>query len=124
MQSTAASRQKRCRCFLRKDAVTAVSLWTARATLRVGFRYAGRGVAGNSIWPTTLIESAATENHNLGERKHWRKASVLTDAIVAILNEDPAQFSGESNLTDLSSISIIEWTSRQMLPGERYLLAI
>jgi NAD(P)-dependent dehydrogenase (short-subunit alcohol dehydrogenase family) len=38
--------------------------------LGVAAEYKGLGVAGNSIWPTTLIESAATRNHSMGEPKH------------------------------------------------------
>ena len=66
--------------------------------LGVAQEYKGKGVAGNSIWPTTLIESAATKNHNLGEAKHWRKASILTDAIVGMVSEDPNEFSGNSTI--------------------------
>ena len=46
--------------------------------LGVAQEYPGM-IAGNSIWPTTLIESAATVNHSLGEPKHWRKADILVD---------------------------------------------
>lgn len=43
------------------------------------------------MWPTTLIESAATVNHGLGEPKHWRKADILVDAICGVLEEDPSR---------------------------------
>ena len=76
-------------------------------------------VAGNSIWPTTLIESAATENHNLGDRKHWRKADVLTDAIVEILKEDPKLFSGNMLLDEpyLRTKGVTDFSRYQCLPG-------
>ena len=43
--------------------------------LGVAQEYRGLNVAGNSIWPTTLIESFATANHKLGEPRHWRKVA-------------------------------------------------
>lgn len=45
--------------------------------LGVAAEYASSGVAGNSIWPTTLIESAATRNHGLGEPKQRRTSSSM-----------------------------------------------
>ena len=62
--------------------------------LGIAQEYKGKGVAANSIWPNTLIESSATENHALGEPKMWRKASVLTDAIIGIMSQHPDTCSG------------------------------
>lgn len=76
-----------------KFGMTLVALGTAA-------EYRGMGVAGNSIWPTTLIESAATENHQLGERKHWRKADILVDAIMSMVHEDPHTFTGQQLLDE------------------------
>jgi NAD(P)-dependent dehydrogenase (short-subunit alcohol dehydrogenase family) len=62
--------------------------------LGISQEYKGKGVAANSIWPKTLIESSATENHALGEPKVWRKAEVLTDAIMGIFAQDPNECTG------------------------------
>jgi len=62
--------------------------------LGVAAEYKGLGVAGNSVWPATLIESAATRNHQLGDERHWRKADILVDAIMGISREDPHTFTG------------------------------
>jgi citronellol/citronellal dehydrogenase len=87
--------------------------------LGVAAEYSGKGVAGNSIWPTTLVESAATANHNLGEPKHWRKASVLTDAILRICAEDPNTFSGNMLLDEpfLRSRGVTDFEQYQCVPG-------
>lgn len=68
--------------------------------LGVAAEYKGRGVAGNTIWPTTLIESAATKNHQLGDERHWRKADILVDAIMHIVHEDPNVFTGNQLLDE------------------------
>jgi len=62
--------------------------------LGIAQEYKGKGVAANSIWPNTLIESSATENHALGTPAQWRKAEVLTDAIMGIFSQDPNVCSG------------------------------
>ncbi|KAA8495750.1 Hydroxysteroid dehydrogenase-like protein 2 [Porphyridium purpureum] len=51
---------------------------------------AGKGVAINSLWPVTLVESYATMNFNMSERSQWRKASILSDAVCELVQEDPA----------------------------------
>lgn len=68
------------------------------AAMGIAQEYKQFGVAGNTIWPCTLVESYATINHKLGDTKMWRKAEVLTDSIVHMLGEDPADFSGNQLL--------------------------
>ena len=78
-------------------------------------------IAANSIWPTTLIESAATVNHSLGEPKHWRKADILVDAILSILEESPHDVanSGRMLLDEpyLRSKGVDDFSKYQCVPG-------
>merc|ERR1719502_1383697 len=47
-------------------------------------------VTGNCLWPATVIESQAALNFELGEKKNWRKATILADCVVSIVcDEDP-----------------------------------
>lgn len=69
-------------------------------------------VACNALWPATLIESFATINHQLGGPAMWRKADILADATVAIVEREPREFTGhevidedilrDSGITDFS----------------------
>eukprot|EP01000_Liburna_glaciale_P005586 NODE_549_length_921_cov_440.792431_g358_i0.p1 GENE.NODE_549_length_921_cov_440.792431_g358_i0~~NODE_549_length_921_cov_440.792431_g358_i0.p1 ORF type:complete len:256 (+),score=110.33 NODE_549_length_921_cov_440.792431_g358_i0:26-769(+) len=70
-----------------KFGMTLVALGTAA-------EYKGKGVAGNSLWPVTVVESSASENFKLLDRKNWRKASVIADATLSIISEDPKVFTG------------------------------
>ena len=54
----------------------------------------GSGVAANTLWPMTPIESFALINNNLGTKKQWRKQKIISDAIMHILQEDPKTFTG------------------------------
>lgn len=65
------------------------------AAIGIAQEMKGKGVAANSIWPVTLIESAATKNHQIGGPKQWRKADILVDAIMAICESDPNELTGQ-----------------------------
>lgn len=45
----------------------------------------GYDITGNALWPATVIESQAAINFDLGERRLWRRATVLADAACAIV---------------------------------------
>ena len=53
-------------------------------------------VAANALWPATMIESYATINWQLGDRKTWRKPDILADAALRIFAREPASFSGHA----------------------------
>ena len=78
-------------------------------------------IAGNSMWPCTLIESAATVNHRLGEPKHWRKADILVDAICGVFEESPTEpeHTGRMLLDEpyLRSKGVTDFTKYQCVPG-------
>lgn len=56
--------------------------------LGISQEYRDRGIVANTIWPSTLIESYATINNNLGNKKMWRKPDIICDAIEHMLMED------------------------------------
>jgi NAD(P)-dependent dehydrogenase (short-subunit alcohol dehydrogenase family) len=88
--------------------------------LGVAQEYRGMGIAGNSIWPATLIDSAATRNHALGSPEHWRKPAVLCDAIMGILDEDPNNFTGHmlEDETYLRSKGVLDFSQYQTVEGK------
>ena len=56
--------------------------------LGISQEYKNRGIVANTIWPSTLIESYATINNNLGNKFMWRKPDIICDAIEYMLKED------------------------------------
>jgi len=54
------------------------------------------GVAGNALWPRTVIESSASENFQMGDRSMWRKASILSDCVLALLEQDQRAFDNKA----------------------------
>eukprot|EP01099_Mayorella_cantabrigiensis_P007525 TRINITY_DN6683_c0_g1_i1.p1 TRINITY_DN6683_c0_g1~~TRINITY_DN6683_c0_g1_i1.p1 ORF type:complete len:141 (+),score=34.11 TRINITY_DN6683_c0_g1_i1:366-788(+) len=62
----------------------------------LGQELKGTGVACNSLWPATLIESTATMNFQAGERSLWRKAAIVADCCLMIVKEDPNELTGNA----------------------------
>lgn len=73
----------------------------------------GKGIAANTIWPATPIESFATKNNNFGNEKHWRKPDIIADAILKIIKEDPNEFTGNQLIDEdyLISKGVYDFTN-------------
>ena len=56
--------------------------------LGISQEYKNSGIQANTIWPSTLIESYATINNNLGDKNIWRKPDIICHAIEYMLKED------------------------------------
>lgn len=54
------------------------------------------GIACNSIWPRTLIGTLATQNTGIGGPEDWRTEDIVVDATMAVLEQDPAEVSGNA----------------------------
>jgi len=61
-------------------------------------------ITGNCLWPATVIESQASINFSLGEKKTWRKATIIADATVAICC-DPNKITGQTLIDDVYLLS-------------------
>lgn len=51
-----------------------------------------------------MVESYATINFNLGTRSLWRKASIIADATISIIKEDPKTFTGHALIDEVCYI--------------------
>lgn len=53
------------------------------------------GIRANTLWPRTVIESLASTNFKMGERDYWRKATIISDSVLAIISRGK-DFSGNT----------------------------
>ncbi len=60
----------------------------------------GSGVAVNSLWPETMVESYAVKNWNLGGKEMWRSPQIMVDALLEIFSRDPKTFTGHCLLDE------------------------
>jgi citronellol/citronellal dehydrogenase len=95
-------------------AYTLAKYGMSMCTLGMAVEYAGEGIAFNSLWPRTIIATAAVQNLLGGDEAmaRSRKPEILADAAHAILGRDSRECTGnffiddevlaEEGITDLS----------------------
>jgi len=77
------------------------------------------GVGAFALWPATVIESQASINHQLGTPDQWRKAEVLSDALLALLGRPVAEISGRAWLDEeaLGAAGVTDLSGYAVVPG-------
>ena len=71
-----------------------------RVAIGIAAEHAEDGVAANSLWPVTLIESLATINYNVGDRSMWRSPRILADSLIEIVRTEPPSLTGQQLLDE------------------------
>jgi citronellol/citronellal dehydrogenase len=71
-----------------------------RMAIGIAAEVASEGVACNSLWPVTIIESLASINWGLGDRSQWRSPEILCDAMMEIVRTEPPTLSGQQILDE------------------------
>ncbi len=84
-----------------------------RLAIGIAAEHAGDGIASNSLWPVTIIESLASINWGLGDRSQWRSPEILCDAMMEIVSTEPPSLSGQQ-LLDEPFLRERGWTDEQL----------
>lgn len=71
------------------------------SAMGISEEYKNKGIAANTLWPMRPVRSYALINHKLGDQKFWRKADIISDSIINIINEDPYHFSGNQLIDEV-----------------------
>ncbi len=76
-------------------------------------------VTAHALWPATAIESYATLNFGLGGPEVWRKATIVADALVALLAREPSARRGRSWIDEevLRAEGVTDFSRYQCVPG-------
>lgn len=76
-------------------------------------------IAVNALWPVTMIESQATINYALGGREEWRKADIMCDATLAVVEKPPSLRTGKALLDEevLRADGITDFAKYACVPG-------
>jgi citronellol/citronellal dehydrogenase len=85
-------------------------LGMAYVALGLAAEHAADNIAGNTLWPRTIIESQASINWNMADRSQWRTPEIVCDASMAIFAQEPRTSTGlqwidEEALTELAGIT-------------------
>lgn len=84
-------------------------LGMARLAIGLAAEHQKDNIAGNALWPRTIIESQASINWKMSDRSQWRTPEILCDASLAIFAQEPRTCTGhqwidEDVLTELAGI--------------------
>lgn len=79
------------------------------------------GIGVCALWPVTMIESQATINWGLGERKFWRKPTIMADAVLEIVSRDPLHYTGQALLDEplLRGAGVTDFDRYACIPGSQ-----
>lgn len=72
----------------------------ARLAIGIAAEHHADNIAANALWPRTLIESQASINWGMSTREQWRTPEILCDATLAIIAQEPPNFSGKQVLDE------------------------
>jgi citronellol/citronellal dehydrogenase len=82
----------------------------ARVALGVAAEHASDNIAGNTLWPRTIIETQASIAWKMADRSQWRTPEIVCDASLAIFAQEPRTCTGrqwidEEALTTLAGVT-------------------
>jgi len=85
-------------------------LGMTRVALGLAAEHRPDNVAGNTLWPRTIIESQASLNWSMADRSQWRTPEIVCDASLAIFAQEPRTATGrqwidEEALAELAGIT-------------------
>jgi citronellol/citronellal dehydrogenase len=69
-------------------------------------------VGVTALWPATVVESQATINFGLLDRKYWRKAEIMADSTLAVVCADPLARTGRALIDEdvLREVGVTDFT--------------
>ena len=86
-------------------------------TLSLASELSGTGIAANSFWPVTAIDTRATRYFGMGTEDDWRSPDIVADTVLELLARD-ADFTGNAvydedvlraaGVTDFSKYNLTE----------------
>ena len=86
-------------------------------TLSLASELSGTGIAANSFWPVTAIDTRATRYFGMGTEADWRSPDIVADTVLELLARD-ADFTGNAvydedvlraaGVTDFSKYNLTE----------------
>ncbi|MCW2923213.1 MAG: short-chain dehydrogenase/reductase [Thermoleophilia bacterium] len=91
-------------------------LGMTRIAMAVAEEHRGDNVAGNSIWPVTMIDTAAVRVNGMGDESQYRTPEIIADAVSELFSRPPGECSGRQ-LTDEDILREAGWKDEDF---ERY----
>ncbi|MFC5973508.1 SDR family oxidoreductase [Halomarina salina] len=89
-------------------------------TLSLADELREHGVAANTFWPVTTIDTRASRYFGLGTEDDWRTPDILADTVLELLSRDPSEFSGNSVYDEeiLREVGVEDFSEYNCTPGD------
>ena len=89
-------------------------------TLSLAQELSGDGVAANTFWPVTALDTRATRYFGLGTEEDWRTPDILAHTVLELLDRDPEAFSGHAVYDEdvLREVGVEDFSEYNCTPGD------
>jgi citronellol/citronellal dehydrogenase len=69
-------------------------LGMTRIAMAIAEEHRGDNIAANTIWPVTMIDTAAVRVNAMGDESQYRTPEIIADAVSELFSRDPASCTG------------------------------
>ena len=92
-----------------------------RLAIGIAAEHAADGIASNSLWPVTIIESLASVNFGLGTPVLWRKPDILVDSVLKLVAKEPGEITGRALIDEdfLRGEGMTDFDGYACVPGTK-----
>ena len=80
-----------------------------RIAMAIAEEHRGDNVAGNSIWPVTMIDTAAVRVNAMGDESQYRTPEIICDAVSELFSREPSECTG-NQFTDEQILREAGWS--------------
>lgn len=88
-------------------------LGMTRIAMAIAEEHRGDGIAANTIWPVTMIDTAAVRVNNMGDESQYRTPEIIADAVSELFSRDPKSCTGRQ-LTDEDILREAGWSDADL----------
>lgn len=88
-------------------------------TLSLAEELDGYGIAANTFWPVTIIDTRASRYFEIGTEDDWRTPEIVSDTVLELLRRDPEKYSGHAVYDEqiLRDAGIEDFSEYNVTPG-------
>lgn len=88
-------------------------LGMTRIAMAIAEEHRGDNIAANSIWPVTMIDTAAVRVNGMGDESQYRTPEIICDAVSELFSRPPAECSG-NQFTDEDILRSAGWSDADL----------
>ncbi|WP_138005195.1 SDR family oxidoreductase [Halalkalirubrum salinum] len=89
-------------------------------TLSLADELAAHDIGCNTFWPKTAVDTRATRYFGLGTEDDWRTPEIVSDAVLTMLSNDPAEYTGNAEYVEdiLEAAGVTDFSRYNVTEGD------